>query len=839
MRPLSLTLDGFRSYAERSEFDFRNRHLVGIVGPIGSGKSTILDAVAFALYGMTPTERSSTKSLIHQRSDAARVEFVFEVDGQVWRSVRALRRAGQSEHALFRYSSDEGFLAGEDPLETVLKKGEVDQRIEDLLGLDFPAFNRSVLLAQGRFSELLRATATQRDEVLKGVFGFDRVGAMERLAKLRRDTAGRDLEEMGRQRDLLEESRRRQEVAEVEAGRTKKRLDELIGIEPAIATQAALAGEAEAQREEAQRRLEGLTALADQMPDPADSHAILVAAASSLEEESALAKDAVTARAQAQAAAERVTEILTQLGGEAALVQAAAIVASLRSHRQALAGVQARLTTAKTESAGQITEGERLEAVRAAAAVEDEQASARLAAAEADARAAELAHPEALHADMATTLRSRLEEGAACPVCAQNVAVLPKAVPVDVAAAERSLEEARQKLSEAVSASRSSSQRLIAAEKEVEAAEKMVATGSAGIAALEAEAETVRVAIAGAEEGARRLLGEGEPEERLGSHQAALAEARAAAAESQQRADEVQGRLEAGRRAAQEAGSALEGLSAKLHGLAGRLDEEIVVGTRPGEVENALAEVRKRWTQAQQAAADARAEADTRLEATRGELARLHESVGLDAGADFTEAKAQLQATLAGLNAEAEIHRERVADSATLGSRMDEAQARFDLYKTLATELTPSRFLNFLLREERAVLSDLGGHRFEELSGGRFRFSTDGDFDIIDLTAAEQVRKADSLSGGETFLASLALALALAEMVTRGGGRLDAFFLDEGFGSLDPEHLDLAMAGIEKLVTGHEDRLVVIVSHVPEMRERIEDLIVLDKDPGTGATVVV
>ncbi len=96
-----------------------------------------------------------------------------------------------------------------------------------------------------------------------------------------------------------------------------------------------------------------------------------------------------------------------------------------------------------------------------------------------------------------------------------------------------------------------------------------------------------------------------------------------------------------------------------------------------------------------------------------------------------------------------------------------------------------------------------------------------------------------SLSGGETFLASLALALSLAEMVSRSGSRLDSFFLDEGFGSLDPEHLDLAIRGIERLVASHPNRLVVVVSHVPEMQERLEDLICLDKDPITGETKVL
>jgi exonuclease SbcC len=63
--------------------------------------------------------------------------------------------------------------------------------------------------------------------------------------------------------------------------------------------------------------------------------------------------------------------------------------------------------------------------------------------------------------------------------------------------------------------------------------------------------------------------------------------------------------------------------------------------------------------------------------------------------------------------------------------------------------------------------------------------------------------------------------------VTREGGRLQCFFLDEGFGSLDPESFDLAMDGIERIATG--GRLIGLVSHVPALRDRIEDQIVLEK----------
>nr|WP_233614188.1 SbcC/MukB-like Walker B domain-containing protein [Leucobacter edaphi] len=82
-------------------------------------------------------------------------------------------------------------------------------------------------------------------------------------------------------------------------------------------------------------------------------------------------------------------------------------------------------------------------------------------------------------------------------------------------------------------------------------------------------------------------------------------------------------------------------------------------------------------------------------------------------------------------------------------------------------------------------------------------------------------RSTDSLSGGETFLASLALALGLADVVTAetGGIRLDTLFIDEGFGTLDPDALDQALATLDALREG--GRTVALISHVAELRERL------------------
>ena len=107
MRPRELTLEGFRSYRTSSTFDWRDRRLVGIVGPIGAGKSSILDAISFALYGKTPNVERDTKTLIHQLCDQCHVELRFEVDEQTWRVQRALRRKGQAGHRLELLAADE------------------------------------------------------------------------------------------------------------------------------------------------------------------------------------------------------------------------------------------------------------------------------------------------------------------------------------------------------------------------------------------------------------------------------------------------------------------------------------------------------------------------------------------------------------------------------------------------------------------------------------------------------------------------------------------------------------------------------------------------------------
>ena len=110
------------------------------------------------------------------------------------------------------------------------------------------------------------------------------------------------------------------------------------------------------------------------------------------------------------------------------------------------------------------------------------------------------------------------------------------------------------------------------------------------------------------------------------------------------------------------------------------------------------------------------------------------------------------------------------------------------------------------------------------------------ELDVIDHWNGTE-RSVKTLSGGESFQASLCLALGLSDEVqsSAGGIRLDAMFVDEGFGSLDEDALAQAMRALTDLTESR--RLVGIISHVAELRDRIDRQIVVTKDRGGGSRV--
>ena len=130
--------------------------------------------------------------------------------------------------------------------------------------------------------------------------------------------------------------------------------------------------------------------------------------------------------------------------------------------------------------------------------------------------------------------------------------------------------------------------------------------------------------------------------------------------------------------------------------------------------------------------------------------------------------------------------------------------------------------------------------RLAELSNGQFELThRNGEFFVIDHADADSQRGVRTLSGGETFQASLALALALStqlsSMAAAGAARLDSIFLDEGFGTLDESTLEIVAATLESLAQG--DRMVGVVTHVAALAERVPVRFVVNRDSRTSSIV--
>ena len=154
--------------------------------------------------------------------------------------------------------------------------------------------------------------------------------------------------------------------------------------------------------------------------------------------------------------------------------------------------------------------------------------------------------------------------------------------------------------------------------------------------------------------------------------------------------------------------------------------------------------------------------------------------------------------------------------------------------------LSARGFESWVLAEALGELVTGASITLRELSQGAYSLTLNeaNEFMIIDHREADAIRPARTLSGGETFQASLALALALADhlgqFASGGASKLESIFLDEGFGTLDEDSLEVVAATLETLANG--DRVVGLVTHVKELAARVPVRYEVRK---TGRTAVV
>jgi DNA repair protein SbcC/Rad50 len=230
----------------------------------------------------------------------------------------------------------------------------------------------------------------------------------------------------------------------------------------------------------------------------------------------------------------------------------------------------------------------------------------------------------------------------------------------------------------------------------------------------------------------------------------------------------------------------------------------------------------------QEAEAAAR-EADT-ARAGIGELTGRLSADLAGAGIDLTpeavaaSAASAVTGALEGARAVTRRVAERRAQGAELTEKQRAAQEEQQVAHLLGNLLQARQFPQWLVSEALDDLVTAASQTLAALSSGQFDLTHDkGDLFVIDHADADARRSVRTLSGGETFQASLALALALSSQISAlaaaGAARLDSIFLDEGFGTLDAETLEVVATTLEALAQG--DRMVGVVTHVAELAERV------------------
>lgn len=848
MKLHKLVLQAFGPYTERVVLDF-DAGLAGstmflIHGKTGAGKTTILDGLAFALYGeASGSARSGAmlRSDFVDKKSKTEVELEFSLGSTRYRvrrtptyTVEGNKTARQATAALYEIADGgEHLVAG--------KPNDVTSRIVALTGFDAKEFRQVVLLPQGEFRTFLLAKSNERSKLMTTLFDTGKYGVLEAKLKERRDAI----------RTANEENRREQErllgeaSADNAAALQKQAEDEAAG----LAAKRAAVESAGAQHTAAQQALADGTALAGWFDKLREAEAAQAADAQKQEKVEAYrqqldrakravllmdkAKHAQQAQANAKESAQRAKELETaRQTAEAKAKQAeAAFTAEEAKRPQREASRQRAQSLAeaqKTIHAMVVLRDQAAAAERAAknAATQNTQAAADVATAKKTVDRLRFLE----RAGKAFSLAQGLVDGAPCPVCGAtehpHPAETEELVPTDkeIQQAEAALARAEKAQAAAQAAEAQRAAEAAALTGKLAAAREHLPEGLAEDEA--AAAAAVREAAAGAQQLEQAY------EQARKAHetaQAALSAARANAESSKAYAEAQQAEQEQATRIFGEGciAAGFPDLAAFLAAIEGRWREPAFLT----QVEQHIREFEDQKLQH----ATQRQEAELQTKGkTRPDLAAL-QAAAQAAGAAWKQAVETANAAELRL-AQEKKQIEQLAKLQKAEAALAEKARVIGHLAQVACAEHPYR-VHFQTYIQKSIFDDVmaaANERLRIMSSGRYELQNGKEANghafeglaiaVFDAYTGKK-RETSSLSGGESFLASLALALGLADTVTRysEGIRLDTMFIDEGFGSLDEETLDTALKALMKLQEG--GRVIGIISHVKELAECIGDRI--------------
>lgn len=787
MRPLKLKIEGYTCFKERQEpLNLEDLDLFVISGATGSGKSSLLDAMIFALLGRVPRMgKQGLSELISLGSDRMAVILDFRLGETDYRVARAAHRSRATRAMLEEIN---GQLTR--PIAEGVKN--VDEEVHQLLGFDYDTFTRAVILPQGEFAAFLKSRPGEQQKILRDLLRLHVYEEMRHLAHDQQKTLKARIE--GDERRIAED------FSEATPGELEMRRKEAARQEKRLAAREKELAEKRSQVEKSRRDLARLRELLEPKEKAERRAEELTAKHAGQEEElGRIGERRKEIEVRRKALGGKLSETR---GAAAAIGYDPGLDARLDKLRDSASRLADRRQTLHHQSArAQELTGEVGKAESRAAKQSEAEAEVRrlLAVAGEQRREKEAALREAEHRNHVALLRRDLEPGEACPVCEQAVETPPE-VP-DLPELEA--------LAEEVASAREVEEK---ARLGLETARKVAADARAEVEALRRQAED-------ADQRAKQL-----------------------AVEVGREAGELQ--AEIGGRAREDSGEHIE---ERVLAAARRVRRERAEHAAAGERINALEKeateadrqcerladetesLKKRQNELAREIAAARKEAESYSRRIR-EIGRVEGLEELEKELAAIQARESEERQLLGaLTASLADLERRVARRSELEAGLGDLRASHRCHHQLSQDLRSDRFEAYLLEKTFRELVQGASVRLMELSQ---RYTLDfeaGGFRVLDHDNASQPRSTDTLSGGETFLASLSLALELSEQIQREAGAvsLDSIFIDEGFGTLDPETLEMVTEAIESLPTG--GRMVGIITHIPELTRRLPYRVLVDK----------
>ena len=772
MRPVRIEMEGFAAFRQRVVVDFTraletDTALFSLSGPTGSGKSSLIDAMIFALYGRIPRLGAQLVApVISAGADRCRVRLDFEADGDVYTAVREVRRTATGGASVREARLQIG--------EQVLADGAatVTDHVQTLLGLGFDDFTRTVVLPQGKFARFLEATPGERQNLLRGLLGMDVYSKVRTLAGERRAAAQARADTASARLEALE-------VPPADA------IEKLRGRVASLQELETRAADWERELADLTRKASEAATEVERLAD-AEARLASIEAPPRIEELADLVSAATTAVHEAEDALEKVTKDRVAAVEAAEDLPDAGTIQAWRRDRQEKKSLEEQLAALDPDPARKALD-------------EAERAHAR---AEAGAREARERLDETRMGHAAHTLAAGLVVGEACPVCRQEVGALPELetladldrLQAEVKAAGKALEEAR----EALVAARDAHTR--------------IETDRSGRAARLADLEKEIADIPDEDELTRLEAAVAESKTRLDALRRAEDEARAAVEDGRRSLEALVEDQRALGRALREAQHAVADLKPPI-----TESDDVTV-----QWKELLAWCEEKMIETAEKAGEAReraAEAESAMARRREEIASMLETHGVEAGESFLAA---ITRALERARHSLESAEKAVADAASLEEERKTGEAEAAVARALADHLRADGFEKWMMGGALRTLVGGANALLRELSDGGYSLGFDDEerFVVVDHRNADEQRPAATLSGGETFLVSLALALALAEIhAAHGEARLDAVILDEGFGTLDEETLDTVASLLEDLA-GSRGLMVGVITHVKELAER-------------------